>query len=352
MTDPSTMAPRTQHWTQLPQEELLDMRICDLDVNLEGSALEPRLHALEEELARKKVSFRPYAWLSTDWFVPDDTTGFAIPFYLADARLTRLERSQMLQVEGGSTESCMQLMRHELAHAIDNAYGLRRRKSWREVFGPAGTPYRNSYTPDPTSREYVLHLNYWYSQSHPLEDFAETFAVWLKPGSRWRTRYQGWPALKKLQYVDDLMREIADTEPKLKTRRREEPSHRVRTTLRRYYEKKKQVYLDEGTPAFDGQLSRIFPSGKDVLEGTAKLSAFLRRNREKLVRRVASGTGQHRYLVDHVVREMSIRAKLRDLRLSPESSRGAEEGALIDTAILLTSLTSQFLYGGHARYHR
>ena len=333
-------------------EKLLDTRICDLEVDWEDSPLAARMQALGLELERKGLVFRPYAWLSTDWFAPDDATGFAIPFYLAHPPLLRLERSQMLQAEGGSAEQCMRLMRHETAHAIDNAYGLRRRKSWREVFGRAGEPYRSAYTPDPTSREYVLHLDYWYSQSHPLEDFAETFAVWLSPGSQWRTRYRGWPALRKLGYIDGLMREIGKTPPKVKTRRKEEPASRVRTTLRSYYKQKQELYQTEGTPAFDGQLSRLFPAAEQAKKGAPKLTPFLRRHRRKLIRHVSSATGQHRYLVDHVVREMILRAKLRDLRIPAESIERGEEGALIDTAILLTSLTSQFLYGGHPRYHR
>ncbi|QDV08133.1 hypothetical protein Poly30_36690 [Planctomycetes bacterium Poly30] len=355
---PSTpRARRSTSWVDLPREQLLDVRIADLGVTLEDSTLAPRVEALHAEFERRGLDFRPYAWLSTDWFAPDDTSGFAIPFYLAHPRLIRLERSQMLEVEGGTTEECMKLMRHEAAHALDNAYGLRRRKDWRETFGPAGVPYRSSYTPDPTSREYVLHLDYWYSQSHPLEDFAETFAVWLRPGSRWRTRYEGWPALQKLDYVDRLMKEISGTPPRLTTRRKEEPAGRVRMTLRSYYEQKKRIYQDEGTPAFDGQLSRMFPDAQTAPEGAPKLTSFLRQHREKLVRRVASGTGQHRYLVDHVVREMITRAKLRDLRVPEIAMRGKRrhadtEGALIDTAILLTSLTSQFLYGGHNRYQR
>jgi hypothetical protein len=65
------------------------------------------------------------------------------------------------------------------------------------------------YRPNPASR-LVQHLRLWYAQSHPDEDFAETFAVWLTPRSNWRKRYEGWPALKKLQYVDELMAEIAE----------------------------------------------------------------------------------------------------------------------------------------------
>ena len=52
---------------------------------------------------------------------------------------------------------------------------------------------------NPGSRRYVVHLPNWYAQSHPDEDFAETFAVWLTPGSRWRRKYLGWPALRKLR---------------------------------------------------------------------------------------------------------------------------------------------------------
>ena len=65
--------------------------------------------------------------------------------------------------------------------------------------------YPEFYTPKPYSKSFVLHLDSWYAQSHPDEDFAETFAVWLNPQSDWRARYAGWPALKKLEYMDALM---------------------------------------------------------------------------------------------------------------------------------------------------
>ena len=65
--------------------------------------------------------------------------------------------------------------------------------------------YPDYYTPKPYSKSFVLHLDSWYAQSHPDEDFAETFAVWLNPQSDWRARYADWPALKKLEYLDALM---------------------------------------------------------------------------------------------------------------------------------------------------
>lgn len=334
---------RRRSWTRLSDRALLDLRLCDLGLAIEGSALEPRVAQLHTELERRGLRFRPYVWLSTDWFTPDGATGFAIPFFLAHPRLVRLERAQMLQVEGGTRDECLKILRHETAHALDNAYRLRRRKRFRETFGRASEPYRASYAPDPTSRDHVLNLDYWYSQSHPLEDWAETFAVWLQSGSKWRTRYAGWPALAKLEYVDELMTAIADEKPLLRTRAREESVSGVRRTLREYYARKRAVYAEEGTPAFDGQLVRLFPPDSTG----PKASAFLRKHRPELVRRVANATGQHRYLLDHVLREMVGRCRDRDLRLA-----ASESDALLDAAVVLTTLTSQYLYGGHPRYQR
>ncbi|MEL6430854.1 MAG: hypothetical protein AAFR54_16840 [Planctomycetota bacterium] len=341
------MTRRARPWSELERDELLRVRVKDLGLDLASSPLQARFDQLLSEFDAKGIAFRPYAWLSTDWFCPDGLTGFAVPFFLAHPRLVRLERSQMLEVEGGSAAQCMKLMRHEAAHAIDNAYGLRRRRDWRETFGRAGEPYRASYSPDPTSRASVLHLNDWYSQSHPLEDFAETFAVWLAPGSRWRRRYAGWPAMKKLEYVDRLMAEVGGRKPKLRTRAREEQVARVGMTLGTYYDRKKRYYADEGTPAFDGQLARTFPGADAKGDPRPRLATLLGKKRRVLVGHVSGATGQHRYLVDHVVSEMVARAKRRDLRLP------ADEGAgMIDAAIVLTSLTSQFLYGGHPKFQR
>ena len=174
---------RTLWWTELSSEELLDVRLCDLGLRLEGSTLEGRVQGLHAELAEAGLRFRPYVWLSTDWFTPDGCPGFAAPFYLAHPRLTRLERDQMGEAEGADHTTCMKLLRHEAGHALDNAYGLHRVRAWKENFGRFGTPYRDTYVPRAASRAFVQHLDEWYAQSHPCEDFAETFAVWLAPAA-------------------------------------------------------------------------------------------------------------------------------------------------------------------------
>src|SRR5512138_3347561 len=207
----------------MTDEQLLDLRICDLPLSIEGTPLEPRLNRLYRELAAHGLPFRPHVWLSEEWFTPDDVAGFAIPFYLAHPRLSKLERKQMLEVEGASEKECLRIMRHEAGHAIDNAFGLHKRRRYYMLFGPFARPYPSWYKPVPNSRDYVLHLPAWYAQSHPAEDFAETFAVWLTPRSQWRRRYKGWPALRKLEYIDELMSEIAGTKPRNKIRTKVEP---------------------------------------------------------------------------------------------------------------------------------
>ena len=114
----------------------------------------------------------------------------------------------------------MRILRHEAGHAIDNAYKLRQRRRRQQVFGPSYKAYPQFYDPKPYSKSFVLHLDSWYAQSHPDEDFAETFAVWMNPESDWRPRYEGWPALKKLEYLDSLMKELAHKKPLVRAHRR------------------------------------------------------------------------------------------------------------------------------------
>jgi hypothetical protein len=322
------------------------LRLCDLGLRIDRSPLAARLERLHAELSRMGLRFRPTAWLSTDWFSPHAVPGFGIPFFLAHPRLARLERRQMFEVEGGTTTECMRLLRHETGHAIDSAYRLHRRKRWREQFGSAGASYRPTYVPDPNSRRHVLNLENWYAQSHPLEDFAETFAVWLQPRSGWRTRYRGWPAYAKLVYVDQLMRGIADQPAPVRSREQTDSLPKQRNTLRDYYRRKKAHYGDVDRSIYDRDLRRLFSD--DPAHRRRKLaSRFLRERRGTLRRQVSRWTGQHPFVVDEILGDMIIRC--RDLRLRmyhPESETG--EGA----AVLIGMRAAQLMRRRHREYFR
>src|ERR671925_1873674 len=206
--------PLSRDWAELDDERLLDVRMADLPLAIEGT-LADRIAQIREELEARRLHFPLHFYLSDEWFTPDGATAIAVPFYLAHSRLAKLEESQMFEVEGGEYEWCMRILRHEAGHAIDNAYKLRLRRQRRQIFGAPSKPYPEFYTPKPYSKSYVLHLDAWYAQSHPDEDFAETFAVWLTPNSEWGQRYVGWKALPKLEYMDALMGSLRDVPPPL-----------------------------------------------------------------------------------------------------------------------------------------
>jgi len=184
-----TVGKSKKHWSKLPQENLLDIPMCELGLSIKDTPLEKMQQKLYAELGARNLKLRPHCWLSDEWFAPDGIPGIAIPFYLAHPRLIRLERQQMLDVEGGTREWCMKILRHETGHAFDTAFALHKKKRYRDVFGSYSKPYPEYYRPKPLSKSFVQHLEPWYAQSHPAEDFAETFAVWLKPGNRWRKDY-------------------------------------------------------------------------------------------------------------------------------------------------------------------
>ena len=105
-------------WEKCSNKELLEWRLCDLDLQLEGSGLEEPIERLYGEIAARSLRLRPHCWLSEEWFSPTGIPGIAIPFYLAHPRLKRLERSQSLEVEGGTAAECLRLLRHEAGHAL------------------------------------------------------------------------------------------------------------------------------------------------------------------------------------------------------------------------------------------
>ncbi|WP_447972558.1 putative zinc-binding metallopeptidase [Nitrospira sp. Kam-Ns4a] len=325
-------------WARTPTEKLLDLRLCDLGVKLERTWLHDCIRELYAELERRGFRFRPHVWLSHDWYSPEGVPGIAIPFYLAHPRLIRLERSQMLEAEGSARQECLKILRHECGHALQHAYQLHRRRRWQQLFGRSAQRYPDFYRPNPASRRYVQHLRLYYAQSHPDEDFAETFAVWFQPRAVWRKRYAGWPALQKLEYVDQLMREIRRARPAVRTRVQVDPLHKLTMTLREYYAEKRERYQTGSPDTYDRDLARLF--SRDPRHRNRELaSTFLRRNRAEIRRLVARWTGEYQFTLDQVLNEMIARCREMKLRVV-----GAERQVRIDFAVLLTVRTMQSLY--------
>jgi hypothetical protein len=327
----------------MSDEQLLGLRFCDLKLKIDRTPLARRVRRLYRELGKRHIAFRPHVWLSEEWFSPDGVPGIAVPFYLAHPRLERLERRMMRHVEGGSAESAMSILRHEAGHAIDTAYRLRRRSRWRQIFGAASQPYPDSYTARPGSRRYVQHLGDWYAQAHPCEDFAETFAVWLKPNSSWRREYAQWPAFNKLALVDELLAEVRQQRAPVRNRLRVEPLHENTRTLADHYRRKLARHSRYRRTVTDRMLERAFTAERPSPRAQ-RASTFLRANTAALVAFALRVRVAERYGIEQILRIMIDRADKLGLWL-----RGSRRMTLRQSRRMLVHLTRLYAQGESPR---
>jgi hypothetical protein len=335
--------PAHPNWAELPDEELLNLRLADLPLTIDGTVLEGRIAQLRSELERCDLRFPIHFYISDEWFTPDGTATLAVPFYLTHPRLEKLEKTQMLEVEGGDHEWCMRILRHEAGHVIDNVYKLRLKRQRRALFGRSTEPYPEFYSPKPYSKTFVQHIDPWYAQSHPDEDFAETFAVWLTPDSNWQRRYVGWPALAKLEYMDALMKTLRGQKPLVENFEEVDPLRRLRHTLRRHYRRKRRHHGVEHPKFYDRELRRLFSDAPEFANNMTA-AQFLGKIRRPVRRVVAEWTGIYQYTIDKVLEDMITRSRELKLRLAVP-----EEQARYEFAVLLTVQAMNYLHSGRHR---
>ena len=324
-------------WEDVGDSELLDLRICDLGLAIDGTWIEQCLEDLYKELGRRELPVQPHAWLSTHWFTPRGIPGIAVPFYLAHPRLMALERKQMKEIEGGSRAEMMRILRHETGHVLDNAYALGKDPRVTAMFGRWTKRYPQHYRPNPASRRFVQHLRLYYAQAHPHEDFAETFAVVLQ-GNGWRKKYADWPALEKLEFVDKLLEELRGKPAKRRNKRRKDPVETVTMTLREYYAEKQSRYDVSFPRTWDDELRQLF-SDDPKHQKKELASKFLRRNRSGIRKLVSNWTGEVQYTRDQVLDDMIGRSRELKLRAT-----GPEQQLKMEFAILLTVKTMDVHY--------
>jgi hypothetical protein len=314
---------------------LLSQRISDIGLEIRGTLLEKLVGQLYEELAAKGLEFRPPVYLSDQWGCPDGTPLIGVPFYLADARLSKIEEDYSSAVE--DAEESMRYLRHEAGHAFNYAYRLYDRPDWRKMFGPYSRPYRERYRADPFSRDFVRHILGWYAQKHPDEDFAETFAVWLTPGLAWRSTYDGWGALAKLEYVDAVMKEVAHQVPVVPQPSDDDlPVAAMRYTVAEHYEENEESIPIRDQRIFDGDLQTIFVAPKHA-PGAALAADFISRHKREIVTRISYWTGENGSVVRQFVDFLAERAAELGLRLG-----GLEAATLIELTAFGTAVMMNY----------
>ncbi len=337
---------KIKDWEKLPDEDILQMRVRDFGVQIQGSELQPLIERLYEELDSRGICFHPTCYLTDEWLCPDKIPIIGIPFYLAHPRLKNIEQKMMYEVEGGTEESCMKLLRHECGHALNYAYELYKKTRWRELFGPFSSKYSDSYYYWPYSRRFVINLQDNYAQSHPDEDFAETFAVWLAPQSCWQQKYRNWPVIKKLWYVDGLMKRISTMAP-VKTAQGQPPwpASRMTSTLAAHYERKRKALGSEFQGFYDDSLISLF-SLKQSASTNPKASRILRHHRRVLVDSLTRWTGHRKHDIHQLVNTLILRCDA--LNLYAKSSQMDD---IIGITAFLTAIASNTLriVGRHTR---
>jgi hypothetical protein len=328
-------------WAGLGDEGLLEKKISQLGLTIEGTSIEPLVRQLYDELSQKGLMFHPPCHVGDEWFVPVGIPAIFIPFFLVHDRLRKLERTMMLEVEGESPEWFMRLIRHEAAHAYAYAYPITRKRKWRQIFGRSSaeeTP--QFYRPRPYSHSYVVHLDDWYAQSHPDEDFAETFAVWLTPGLDWRTRFKGWKALQKLEYVDELMGSLAGRPPAHQPEYRVSHHDCLGIKLKTYYARKRKLYEDSYPDFYDNDLRELFAGAPDGVVAT-KASTYLRERRRPLMEAVCQATNEKKYRVNSLLARLIKRCDQLGLTLNPVDTQPD-----LRVAAYITTLVMNYLFTG------
>jgi hypothetical protein len=316
--------------------QLLGRRISELGLAISGSRVERLITRLYQELADRGIAFRPPVYLSDQWGCPDGTPLIGVPFYLADARLERIEAEHAGAIEGD--EEAMRYLRHEAGHALNYAFRLHDRPEFALLFGDYGRPYDEHYFADPLSRDHVRHILGWYAQKHPDEDFAETFAVWLTPGLDWRTEYSGWGALRKLEWMELVLSEVAPLSPSAPALTQEDlPVEVMHWTLADHYAGDERLPLGDARQ-FDGDLRRVFASGADA-PGGEMASSFLMRHEGELVARIAYWSGVGPAAVRSLLRALADRVATLDLRAA-----GLEATTLIELATFGTAVMMHWRY--------
>jgi hypothetical protein len=318
------------------ETELLSQRIADLQLSIKDSRLEILLNRLYQDLEAAGLKhFKPEAYLSDEWGCPAGVPVIGIAFYLARPELCGLE-CQLTGIEAETDAEIMMYLRHEAGHAFNYAHKLYKKGEWVKIFGDYGSPYKETYGVVPFSSKFVRHIPGWYAQKHPDDDFAETFAVWLTPGSRWGEVYKGTPALEKLTYVDKAAQNYRQKPIIYKKRVFDAPVQKMTMTLDSWYQtcthhSHRKIKVNK---IIDEDLRRAFPASFGE-----SASSIIESEKLKLIFEINGWTGLERHVLSSLFDDLLTRIAVLELKIEP----GRQATGVQTFAILATTLAMNYV---------
>jgi len=313
-------------------QKFLTARICDLELDVSESMVSC-FKRLKKELRDHHILLWPDFYFGNEWGCWNKKISISIPFYLATSEMRGLEG------DAPTDEGILKILRHETGHALNYAYKLWQKEEWKETFGDFNKKYRDGYLSrvNPWSKSYVRHLHYLgdphYAQKHPDEDWAETFAIWLDPRSRWGVKYRNWPnALEKVSCVDRLMEEISGKEPITLKKKREEAYTSIEETVSEWWGLDGEI-LDQELQEYLNDMNELFIKSAEGRRKLLPAWKLIRKYARLLTERVSLWiSGSNKHTVRKSLRQWEAICRSESLEYRPEE----EERMLIELTTLLT----------------
>jgi hypothetical protein len=193
----------------------------------------------------------------------------------------------------------------------------------------------------------VRHLPGWYAQKHPDEDWSETFAVWMTPGSDWRAEYGAWPvAAAKLAYVSRTMAGLRNKDPQVTSTDLDEDVGEIEYSLDQYYGRD-PAGAGDLPPGLDGAIRAIFEdlTGTDAVSAVSTLKPaadLIRRLEPELMGNVFRWTGHFPERTRVLLRYLAERAT----RLGQGYPAQREDSAIVALTTLVTGLAMNHVQRG------
>jgi len=335
--------------------EILTTPINRLGLKIKGTFLETAIRRTREELQRISITkLEPTFYLSDGYGCIEGTSNISLGFYDCSDLLQELNEEWRDWRHDEAT--ILHITRHELGHAFCYAYKLYRRPDFRELFRVAGHffrtyPLHDRYRHNPWSRDYVNPSGDYYAQKHPDDDFAETFAVWLTPRSKWWEEYRYKPgALRKLHYVEKIVKELGRQEPAIDNDPAMIYEHvdDMTITVAEFLDARLNQYRKAATGYVDPDLRTLF-RGKPRLSSPRRIKReymhaerLLREQKRVLVNRIGYWVGIDDQVVIDLIDKCAARAKALDLWIKKED----QDKKLVEVTSYLTVLCTNYAHHG------